>query len=498
MTILYQNNWEAETLSATPPGWGGVFKVYDGNSRITVSGSRAMVAYGEVMGSRGWYKGIAARTAVEYQLKQKAIFNGASLLLQSILHCDDPNNTGIYENGYLPLLESASATAVTINLKRAISTSLDGSPVATQTKSWSVSAGDVIVEKVRIDGTVVSVWVWNETNESEPTTPTLTYTDSTQRPAGYLHVSYNNGNGAVATGFDDVLITDLSAADTTPPSLTSPTATATGPTTASGSVTSNEANGTLYYLASTNATETDVTVRAAASQAVTQSATPQSVSFTGLTAATPYYPHYLHRDAAGNDSAVASGAQFTTDALSGDTDPPTLTGVVTFTSITQTSYTANWPAGSDNVTVTGYEYQIGGTAGAWTDAGNNLSAAITGRTAGMTETVYARAYDAAGLRSTPAISGNVTLLSPPQAVITVSQPLKNNGGAVWANQSGIRVAVLRSADLVSVYETAGLTTNGAGRLSNIADTSIIAGEQYHVVIKFADGGVGITGTVTAS
>ena len=60
------------------------------------------------------------------------------------------------------------------------------------------------------------------------------------------------------------------------------------------------------------------------------------------------------------------------------------------------------------------------------------------------------------------------------------------------------MAVLQAADLVSVYETAGLTTNGAGMLSNIADTSIIAGQQYHVVIKFADGGVGITGAVTAS
>ena len=198
-------------------------------------------------------------------------------------------------------------------------------------------------------------------------------------------------------------------------------------------------------------------------------------------------------------SLTADSNVFTiTVAAPGDLTLPTLTGTVTFSSITQTSYTANWPAGADNVAVTGYEYQIGSTAGAWTDAGNNLSAAITGRTAGTTETVYVRAYDASAFRSTPAISGNVTLLSPPQAGITVSQPLKNNTGTVWANQSGIRVAVLQSADLVSVYETAGLTTNGAGMLSNIADTSIIAGQQYNVVIKFADGGVGITGAVTAS
>ena len=286
------------------------------------------------------------------------------------------------------------------------------------------------------------------------------------------------------------------AADTAPPNLSAPSATATGTTTASGSVTTDEANGTLYWLASANATETVAAVKAGSSQAVAAGGA-QSVIFTGLAASTSYYPHYLQTDSAGNDSTVASGAAFTTGAA-GDATAPTLSGAVTFTQITQTGYTASWPAGADNVAVTGYEYQIGGTGGAWTDAGNNLSAAITGRTAGTTETVYVRAYDAAARRSTPAISGNVTLLSPPQAGITVSQPLKNNLGTVWVNQSGIRAAVLRAADLVSVYETAGLTTNGAGMLSNIADTSIIAGQQYHVALKFANGGVGITGVVTAS
>lgn len=181
-----------------------------------------------------------------------------------------------------------------------------------------------------------------------------------------------------------------------------------------------------------------------------------------------------------------------------DTDPPELTGAVTFTSITQTSYTANWPAGSDNVAVTGYEYQIGSTAGAWTDAGNNLSAAITGRTAGATETVYVRAYDAAGLRSTPAISGSVTLESALAAGITVTEPLKNNTGTLLASLSGVRVAVLQAADLVSVYETSGLTTNASGILATISDAAISAGQQYHVAIKLADGGVGITGPITAS
>lgn len=197
-------------------------------------------------------------------------------------------------------------------------------------------------------------------------------------------------------------------------------------------------------------------------------------------------------------SLTADSNAFTiTVAAPGDAENPTLTGSVTFASITQTSYTANWPAGLDNAAVTGYEYQIGGTGGAWTDAGDNLSAAITGRTAGTTETVYVRAYDAAGLRSTPAISGEVTLLAAVSG-ITVTEPLKNNTGTLLASQSGVRVAVLQAAELVSVYETTGLTTNGAGILATISDAAITAGQQYHVAIKLADGGVGITGPITAS
>ena len=219
-------------------------------------------------------------------------------------------------------------------------------------------------------------------------------------------------------------------------------------------------------------------------------------TITGLTASTAYAVEVRAINASGN-GAWSAVSNFTTSAA-GDITPPTLTGSVTFASITQTSYTVNWPAGLDNEAVTGYEYQIGNTAGAWADAGNSLSAAITGRTAGATETVYVRAYDAAGLRSTPAISGKVTLESIPAAGINVTDPLKNNTGTVLVNQSGVRVAVLQAADLVSVYETSGLTTNASGILATISNAAITSGQQYHVVIKFADGGVGITGAITAS
>lgn len=109
------------------------------------------------------------------------------------------------------------------------------------------------------------------------------------------------------------LINVSAAADTTAPILTSPTRTQTGQTTASGTVVTDEANGTLKTLASQNATELVATVKASGTgQAVTQSGSPQAINVTGLSAGATYYLHYVHTDAAGNDSARVSSASFTT------------------------------------------------------------------------------------------------------------------------------------------------------------------------------------------
>lgn len=299
------------------------------------------------------------------------------------------------------------------------------------------------------------------------------------------------GSGIYANSYkvriDSMTIADLAgAADTTAPTLTSPAATATGSTTASGSVSTDEGNGTLYYLASTNATETATTVKAGSSQAVSATGT-QSVSFTGLTASTTYYAHYLHRDAAGNDSAVASSASFTTAAPAGDETAPTLTGSIMISALTTTSYTATWPAGSDNVAVTGYEYQI--DASGWTSVGTALTVNISGRTPSTTESFQVRAFDAAGNRST-ALTQSVTLATP-VAGVTIAEPLKNNTGTLRANESGVGVALLQTGDF-----TYGLTTDASGVLETV--TGAVAGQSYYVVIKTADGGVGITGPITAS
>jgi hypothetical protein len=101
--------------------------------------------------------------------------------------------------------------------------------------------------------------------------------------------------------------------DTIAPIISLPTGTKTGSSTASGTITTDEDNGQLYYYASINSTELLATIKASGSSRAVNATGLQSVGFTGLSGATAYYAHYVHTDDAGNDSNVSSSTSFTTD-----------------------------------------------------------------------------------------------------------------------------------------------------------------------------------------
>jgi hypothetical protein len=125
--------------------------------------------------------------------------------------------------------------------------------------------------------------------------------------------------------------------DTTAPTLTSPDFTATGETTGTATVSTDEGNGTLFCVITTSATSPSVaqvkagndhTGTAAAfaagsgsGQAVSATGT-QTVNVTGLADSTAYYAHFVHTDAAANDSTVS------TDATGDTTDTPDTTAPV--------------------------------------------------------------------------------------------------------------------------------------------------------------------------
>lgn len=114
----------------------------------------------------------------------------------------------------------------------------------------------------------------------------------------------------------------VSELDTTPPTLSSPTANATGATTASVSVSTNEANGTLYRLTDGSASALLSAVKATGVQTAVSATGAQPASLTGLTAATTYYTHWAHTDAAGNDSSVVTAGPFTTSSAPAPSPSP--------------------------------------------------------------------------------------------------------------------------------------------------------------------------------
>ncbi len=143
---------------------------------------------------------------------------------------------------------------------------------------------------------------------------------------GVGYVVDRNGNKLrliPGTGY----VQESTSGDTTAPVLTSPTGTKTGSTTADGTVSTNEANGTMYAVVDTSSTAPSVAQIQAGNGSggsaadysgnqVISSTGVKTFNATGLTANTTYYFYFQHKDAASNDSTVSASTSFKTDAAS--------------------------------------------------------------------------------------------------------------------------------------------------------------------------------------
>lgn len=148
----------------------------------------------------------------------------------------------------------------------------------------------------------------------------------------YLHFMHEDAVGNRSAVVSSASFSVSSGADTTPPTLTSPTATG-GAGVCAGAVTTDEANGTLYAVATASATaptagqvkagqdHTGAAALRVVSQAV--SATGAQTIASGSVSSGTRYLHFMHEDTAGNQSAVASSAG--TTVTPGDVTAPTLT-----------------------------------------------------------------------------------------------------------------------------------------------------------------------------
>jgi hypothetical protein len=103
-------------------------------------------------------------------------------------------------------------------------------------------------------------------------------------------------------------------ADSNSISISLPGASATAATTATGSIVTTAATGTMYSLVTTNVEELGGAVINSGTQTTVTTAGIQTILVTGLTAATTYYMHFIHQNATGVFSTVVSSTSFTTPA----------------------------------------------------------------------------------------------------------------------------------------------------------------------------------------
>ena len=158
-----------------------------------------------------------------------------------------------------------------------------------------------------------------------------------------------------------------------------------------------------------------------------------------------------------------------------DTTIPTLTGVITIVARTHNSVSLQCPIGSDNVGVSSYEWsKDAGTT--WVQGTRDQT--FSGLTPEATYAFRARAKDAAGNVSTPALALAVTTDPAPAAVRRCSVVLTTDGTTPAANLSGIHWAWWDSAaptfGAAPLLFGAGASTNAAGLLEVNLPTSTLA------------------------
>jgi chitodextrinase len=103
-----------------------------------------------------------------------------------------------------------------------------------------------------------------------------------------------------------------------------------------------------------------------------------------------------------------------------------MAGTLTTSAVTQTGFTMNWSAASDNVAVTGYEVSIDGGTN-YTNVGNVLTVTETNMSAGTTYQLRVRAYDAAGNRATPLTSSVTTSAATVPGAPTIGTAVAGDG-----------------------------------------------------------------------
>jgi hypothetical protein len=176
-------------------------------------------------------------------------------------------------------------------------------------------------------------------------------------------------------------------------------------------------------------------------------------------------------------------------AAAADTTVPTMSGTVLSSGVTSSGFTIDWSGTtrSDNVAITGYETSTDGTS--FTDRGNVTSYAFTGLASSTSYTRYVRAYDAAGNKSTPALSV-VVVTSAPSGDTTVPVLVGSiTQGTITSISSQISWPAGSDNVAVTSYEVSkdnGTTYVNVGNVLTYTFTGLTASTAYTQRVRAKD------------
>lgn len=327
---------------------------------------------------------------------------------------------------------------------------------------------------------------------------TLNWTASTDNVGIFEYNIYRNGVQIATSNKTNAVITGLMPATTyaftvkardvagnfsaSSAVLNVTTTDAEPPTPPTGLSTSNltETSFTLSWTASTdNVGVTGYDVYRNGVMVTTVAGTTANIS--GLAPSTAYSMTVRAKDEAGNASTASTILNVTTP----DTHAPTVPAGLSSANITQTSFTLNWTASTDNVGVTGYEIYRNG---AFLETVTSNTIGITGLTAGSTYSMSVRAKDAANNLSASSTALNITTLD---AVIVDSEAPTAPTGLTVSNltQTSLTLSWTASTDNIGVTGYI-VYKNGLQEMTVTGTSASIAGlnavTNYAFTVKAKD------------
>jgi hypothetical protein len=349
----------------------------------------------------------------------------------------------------------------------------------------SVSAGADLLFEFVANGSTISLfaqrvsdgnWLVSANTFQVTKVACLSFTDTDITAAGKVGIWVESNSG---TAFD---IDSFSASDgvSAAPTLTTPTGSATGNTTASAGATTDTASGTMYALPRIGGSAASAaTIVATGTSLAISSTGAKSIPLTGLTSGSTYVADICHNSAGGNSNVVTS-ASFTPSTLAysgtigaqsgvqgaafvwSGSNPSTLfSGGIGTKSYTGTGLSGS---GLSVNSSTGVLSGTCGTPGTYTVAIVGTDQSTAGSEIPQTETSnsFTLTITASGDTTRPALGGVVTISSVTSSGATASwSAATDNSGTIAGYDYQVNGGSFTSLGNVLTVNLTGLTASTA-------------------------------------